>query len=205
MSEIKRYLLVRIIGKFNEQAHMEESNKGNWCAYTDHAAEVERLRGERRKDDDRFARQAIRIQELMGDIERLKAENDELKSEIQFITAPIEAGGGYAASLKLKLAAKDAEIAALKNDLAIKESEHCKDCCCARSWMALGISEYTGKSIPEHIKLLREENAALKQALDEATRMDADPLALVDSGRLYNTGMSPASRSLCDRMFKEEK
>lgn len=28
---------------------------------------------------------------------------------------------------------------------------HCKDCCCARAWKALGISEYTGKSIPEEI------------------------------------------------------
>lgn len=29
--------------------------------------------------------------------------------------------------------------------------KHCKDCCCARSWKALGIGEYTGKSIPEHV------------------------------------------------------
>ncbi len=28
---------------------------------------------------------------------------------------------------------------------------HCKDCCCARCWEALGITKYTGKSIPEHI------------------------------------------------------
>jgi Protein of unknown function (DUF2384) len=34
---------------------------------------------------------------------------------------------------------------------------HCVDCCCARSWKALGISEYTGKSIPEHIRELRDE------------------------------------------------
>jgi len=33
--------------------------------------------------------------------------------------------------------------------------EHCKDCCCARSWKALGITNYTGKSIPEHIEQLR--------------------------------------------------
>jgi hypothetical protein len=33
---------------------------------------------------------------------------------------------------------------------------HCKDCCCARSWKALGITEYTGLSIPEHILRLRE-------------------------------------------------
>ena len=28
-------------------------------------------------------------------------------------------------------------------------AEHCKDCCCARSWRALGIDSYTGESIPE--------------------------------------------------------
>ena len=33
---------------------------------------------------------------------------------------------------------------------------HCADCCCARSWKALGISEYTGKSIPEEITHLQE-------------------------------------------------
>ena len=33
--------------------------------------------------------------------------------------------------------------------------EHCKDCCCAKAWEALGITEYTGKSIPEHILELK--------------------------------------------------
>lgn len=32
---------------------------------------------------------------------------------------------------------------------------HCTDCCCAKSWQALGITEYTGKSIPEHIAELK--------------------------------------------------
>lgn len=36
-------------------------------------------------------------------------------------------------------------------------NEHCIDCCCARSWKALGISEYTGKSIPEHICEMKGE------------------------------------------------
>ena len=36
------------------------------------------------------------------------------------------------------------------------EAEHCKDCCCAGSWKALGITEYTGKSIPEHIAKLKD-------------------------------------------------
>jgi len=33
--------------------------------------------------------------------------------------------------------------------------QHCKDCCCARSWKALRIAHYTGLSIPEHIEELR--------------------------------------------------
>lgn len=43
--------------------------------------------------------------------------------------------------------------------------KHCKDCCCARSWKALGITKYTGKSIPEHILELQAENKRLKEAL----------------------------------------
>lgn len=35
------------------------------------------------------------------------------------------------------------------------QSEHCKDCCCARAWEALGVKEYTGKSISEHITELK--------------------------------------------------
>jgi len=42
---------------------------------------------------------------------------------------------------------------------------HCKDCCCARSWEALGITVYTGKSIPEHIVELQVENRTLKNLL----------------------------------------
>jgi len=36
---------------------------------------------------------------------------------------------------------------------------HCVDCCCARSWKALGVSEYDGMSIPEHIERLRAERS----------------------------------------------
>lgn len=36
-----------------------------------------------------------------------------------------------------------------------QEENHCRDCCCARSWKALGITKYTGLSIPEHIELLK--------------------------------------------------
>lgn len=47
--------------------------------------------------------------------------------------------------------------------------DHCKDCCCARAWKALGITEYTGLSIPEHIELLRTQlEAELKRRQDES-------------------------------------
>ena len=41
--------------------------------------------------------------------------------------------------------------------------EHCVDCCCARSWTALGVTEYDGRSIPEHIIALRELVAELER------------------------------------------
>ena len=42
------------------------------------------------------------------------------------------------------------------------ETNHCKDCCCARSWKALGITDYTGKSICEHISELRADRDRLQ-------------------------------------------
>jgi hypothetical protein len=39
----------------------------------------------------------------------------------------------------------------------VPSEEHCKDCCCARAWKALGVTEYTGLSIPEHIEMLRKQ------------------------------------------------
>lgn len=46
-------------------------------------------------------------------------------------------------------------------DMVRIESDHCKDCCCARSWTALGISGYTGKSIPEEIEAIRADRDRL--------------------------------------------
>jgi urease accessory protein UreF len=46
----------------------------------------------------------------------------------------------------------------------LAEASHCKDCCCARSWAALGITDYTGKSIPEQIADLRAKLAEAKKA-----------------------------------------
>jgi hypothetical protein len=41
------------------------------------------------------------------------------------------------------------------------EQNHCKDCCCARSWEALGVTTYTGMSIVEHIEQLVAQRDAL--------------------------------------------
>lgn len=41
------------------------------------------------------------------------------------------------------------------NTEAKTTDEHCRDCCCARSWKALRVTQFTGLSIPEHIEALR--------------------------------------------------
>ena len=58
-------------------------------------------------------------------------------------------------------------IESQQQQIAEMKDIHCKDCCCARSWDALGISAYTGKSIPEHITALREQIAALQRCVVE--------------------------------------
>lgn len=59
----------------------------------------------------------------------------------------------------------DAHVFRCMTEPKTDEALHCKDCCCARSWKALGITEYTGKSIPEHIDSLRALNAQLEEAV----------------------------------------
>jgi len=60
---------------------------------------------------------------------------------------------------------------------------HCLDCCCARAWEALCVTEYTGRSIPEEIERLQnlagQRYRAWESALDstltasrERTRAD---------------------------------
>lgn len=76
-----------------------------------------------------------------------------------------------------------ARLAARYNEQAKAESEHCKDCCCARSWRALGIDDYTGKSIPEHIGALRAEIERLNMEMlayrQKLTPADAKALLAV--------------------------
>ena len=60
---------------------------------------------------------------------------------------------------------------------------HCKDCCCARSWKALGISEFTGKDIPEHIVALKEELAVARRDLVSIAAVEkaAEAFVMVDN------------------------
>ena len=51
-------------------------------------------------------------------------------------------------------------------DYSDMEAAHCYDCCCARSWKALGVDKYDGKSIPEHIEQLQDKIKQLKAKLD---------------------------------------
>ena len=65
--------------------------------------------------------------------------------------------------------------------------EHCIDCCCARSWKALGITEYTGLSIPEHIERLRPLLPPALQQLNDFS---------LDDGILHSVRVNPAKRTL---------
>lgn len=51
----------------------------------------------------------------------------------------------------------------MSNPTTENQVSHCKDCCCARSWDALGITEFTGLSIPEHIRIFREALEQLEE------------------------------------------
>lgn len=45
-------------------------------------------------------------------------------------------------------------------------SNHCGDCCCAKAWEALEISDYTGLSIPEEIKRLMTALRKVKENVE---------------------------------------
>lgn len=61
-----------------------------------------------------------------------------------------------------------ARVAELEAELAELKGNHCKDCCCARSWEALEVTGPTGMSIVEHIERLKAERDA---AVQEAGRL----------------------------------
>jgi hypothetical protein len=82
-------------------------------------AEVANLRAARESDAEEYAGAYSKRE---GDA--LKAENERLKAEIQLITAPIEAGGGLAASLRAERNALKAENERLKGT-NVRLSDEC--------------------------------------------------------------------------------
>lgn len=59
---------------------------------------------------------------------------------------------------------------------------HCKDCCCAQSWEALGITTYTGQSIPEHIAAQRATIQQLEARVKELDGLVVKWIYLTDMG-----------------------
>jgi len=84
--------------------------------------------------------------------------------------------------IRNSLRAVIAERDALKNG-------HCKDCCCARSWEALGIHELTNMSIPEHIAALRLE---VKRLEDNEEAMANIQVALADENATLHAALLAA-------------
>ncbi len=81
----------------------------------------------------------------------------------------------------------------LNNALSLKEQEHCKDCCCAKSWEALGIKDYTGKSIPEEIVKLKKEKWGILELEGLSLRQETEARILgiigeeTDKDKIYPT------------------
>ena len=84
---------------------------------------------------------------------------------------------------------------------------HCVDCCCAQSWKALGITEYTGKSIPEHIKELRKALLDIKSEvlMEMGCAEHKKRLAEIDSHRSevnHQDGRWHCANDLCEYIEK---
>lgn len=105
----------------------------------------------------------------------------------------LDALGRERDALRAQLAEKDARIKELEqkyNAVVVSENEHCKDCCCAKSWKALGITQYTGKSIPEHIDALRTQLADAVETLKAiARRADSTEVHYWAKDRLAKLGV----------------
>jgi hypothetical protein len=96
------------------------------------------------------------------------------------------------------LAAAKVEITRLKRPVPEQEVSHCADCCCARSWKALGIdTENTRLSIPEHIDKLRADLAAAKTEIERASLREARlHKIIIEENDAKNTAVACAEKEL---------
>jgi hypothetical protein len=64
---------------------------------------------------------------------------------------------------------------------------HCQDCCCAQAWAALGVTEYTGESIPDYIKKTVAERDAARAALERERDIASERLHMIDQAHAVLT------------------
>lgn len=88
------------------------------------------------------------------------------------------------------------------SSLVSRDEEHCKDCCCARSWNALGGQTIPGGSIPQHIEELVSELAALREAVREAYRFGPGTDVYPKNGVVF---LSPSVEAAARRALEEER
>ena len=92
------------------------------------------------------------------------------------------------------------------------KEEHCKDCCCAQSWKALGITEYAGNSIPEEIEALkaRAENAEAEAEYQRKMRKEFQEFAEHQTVELKKAKaeaakwQKTAQEELANRLYRED-
>ena len=118
--------------------------------------------------------QAI-IANLAADLSEARRERDAareseaaMKQHVKAYAKTAERAEAWAAKLTYVEEEVQPIIANLRADLAEAKAHPCRDCCCARSWQALGVAEHTGLSIPEHIEGLKVRVEQAEAALAEA-------------------------------------
>lgn len=142
-----------------DAAHWENAHKGLNIDLGIRVQEIERLLGERNRLTDLVAQLRARITEQDEQMDRADKHTAGLMQTIEQAQAEVE---------------------------RLKEG-HCKDCCCARSWEALGNPPYSGVSIPEHIAQLRQQLAEREAEIEGLKALDNSLAPCGHSSRLCHT------------------
>lgn len=81
---------------------------------------------------------------------------------------------------------------------------HCKDCCCARSWNALGITEYTGKSISEEIQQVVRERDDLLYCNDFVGRRVTSAESKIEAIQKFVNAQAEDEGLWCEAVYASE-